>query len=382
MRSKLLPFIFFAGLIAIAALIWHNPPQSQQKAPIREHKITVETQTIQALPYQFILHSYGTVAPRTQSTLIAQVGGKVTSISPRLRNGGFFVAGDVLVEIDRRDYMASVRNAQANLVAAQLALTEEQAASEQAQEDWQRLGNTTKPPELVIRKPQLLAAQAKLDAAQSALSLAKLNLERTRISAPYDGRVLNKHVDVGQVVSTSTPLCDIYATDTIEVRLPLQNRDLAHINLPEHNTPELNLPHAIITSTLIRPETWPAQIVRTEGAIDRTTQQLYVVAQIEQPFGQAHKDKQPLKIGEYVTAKVYGNRAEQAIVIPNAAIYQGSYVYVVEDGVLRRKEIEIAWQNDVEAVIATGLRSAEQLVITTLGQVTSGTKVAIRDSRS
>jgi len=70
-------------------------------------------------------------------------------------------------------------------------------------------------------------------------------------------------------------------------------------------------------------------------------------------------------------------------VIPVSAIYQGSFVYVVEEGVLQRKPIRIAWQNQVEALIGDGLAVGQELVLSSLGQVFSGTPVlVVKDERS
>ena len=68
---------------------------------------------------------------------------------------------------------------------------------------------------------------------------------------------------------------------------------------------------------------------------------------------------------------------QDALVVPNNTIYQGTYVYVVEDGVLRRRDIDIAWQNDTEAIVAAGIAPGDELVLTPLGQVTSGVRVTI-----
>ena len=63
--------------------------------------------------------------------------------------------------------------------------------------------------------------------------------------------------------------------------------------------------------------------------------------------------------------------------IPNNAIYQGSYVYVVEDELLQRRDIQIAWQNDQDAIISAGMSDGDSLVTTSLGQVTSGIRVSV-----
>ena len=136
-----------------------------------------------------------------------------------------------------------------------------------------------------------------------------------------------------------------------------------------------------ITSSLIGKQQWQGQIVRTEGAVDENSQQLYVVAQIDNPYDASNSKVAPIKIGQYVNAEITGRTIEQALVIPNSAIYQGSYVYTVErienKAVLKRKDISIRWQNNEEALIDTGLTFGEQLVLTPLGQVSSGTAVKV-----
>ncbi len=378
---KLIPFAIFGGLILLAVVIKMNPPEAPQRGNFGGPQMVVETTTVKRQNYQVQLQSYGTVQPRTRSVLVAQVSGQIISVNENVRDGGFFEAGDVLGRIDPRDYEADVRIAEAALADARQALAEAEARSNQAREDWERLGNSGDAPDLVLRVPQLEAAKARVSSAESALQKANLDLERTRIVAPFSGRVLRKLVDVGQVVSPNTQLAEIYATDVVEIRLPVRNRDLSFIDLPESFRfgDADGKPKTAVTihSDLIGDETWNAQLVRTEGAIDATARQLHVIAHIEDPFGPENVGRAPLKIGQYVTAEIAGVRQSDVLVIPNSTIYQGSYVYTVEDGLLSRKDVEIAWQNDNDAIIANGLKHGDQLVTTPLGQVTSGLRVAI-----
>lgn len=384
MPKKLLPFIILAALIVLAVLIKLNPPSSERNAELKTRELAVEVVKLQVQIYQPVLQSYGRVKPRTESELVPQVAGKVVRISPNFRNGGFFEAGELLLEIDDRDYQASVNSARANLIESRQLLIQEQAQVKQAKDDWVRLGNQGQPPTLVSRQPQLKAAKAKVLAAEAQLDTAQANLERTRIVAPYAGRMLEKKVDVGQVVNANSAIASIYAVDTVEVRLPLKNRDLAYIDLPEslrvNKDRQQPLPAVELISELGKSEHWQGNIVRTEGAIDAASQQLYVIAQIDDPYGEAARDRQPLKIGQYVRAEISGRRLKQALVIPNNAIYQGSYVYLVEQGTLRRRNIDIAWQNDNQALIKEGLKAGELLVLTPLGQVASGTVVRVVDA--
>ena len=182
-------------------------------------------------------------------------------------------------------------------------------------------------------------------------------------------------------MSPNTQLAEIYATDVVEIRLPLRNRDLPFIDLPESyrytDVTRKTAGRVEIRSQLGREESWDALLVRTEGAIDEQARQLHVIAQIDDPFGRDHEYHTPLKIGQYVTARLEGKTLPRALVIPNNTIYQGSYVYIVEDGILRRRNIEIEWQNDAEAVIGAGLTPGDVLVTTPLGQVSSGIRVSV-----
>lgn len=382
MIKRIVPVIVIAVLGAISWVILQNPPEVQRGAPPKASKISVHTQMLERAPFQVQVKSYGRIQPRTQSTLLPQVSGQIVWLNPDFRAGGFFEQGEELIRLDSRDYEAAVAQAEASLMSARQALAEEEARSAQAAADWKRLGNAGQAPPLVLRKPQLNAAQAAMASAEASLATARLNLERTKIRAPYAGRVLETAVDLGQVVSSGTTLGQIYAVDVLEVRLPLQNRDLAYLRLPEEYRVEGSepfQPKVEIRSDLIRPEQWQGRVVQTEGAIDEASRQLHVLAQVDDPYGEKALDRVPLKVGQYVTALIDGIEIEDALLIPNRAIYQGSYVYVVEAGLLQRREIEIAWQDEDRALIATGLEAGDQLVLTSLGQVISGTPVRIRE---
>ena len=369
----LLPLIVLALLFGVALSI--KPPETASRGNGGPPRLLVEALTISASDYEVVLESYGTVQPRTRSQLVAQVGGQILTISPAFRDGGFFRKGDVLIEIDPRDYVADVRIAEATLLDARQALADAEARADTARADWERLGNEGEPPPRVAREPQLQAAAARLASADAALTKAKLALERTRVLAPYDGRVLSQDADVGQVVGANAPLGSIYATDSVEVRLPLRNRDLGYIDLPELDA-RADFAAVIFASELDDASRWGGTLVRTDGEIDPIARQLHVTARVDDPYGRSENGL-PIKIGQYVTAQISGRTIQDAIVIPNQIIYQGAFVYVVDDGVLDRRRIDIAWQNEIESIVTSGLEPGEQVVTTQLGQVTSGTRVTV-----
>ena len=379
----LLPFVVIAVSALAIYMIFFSSPEARKRGQRPPPSLVVEVLDIKPQDYQVTLSSFGKITPTTQSQLSSQVSGQIVAVSDNFKAGQFFSKGDTLVTLDDRDYKIRVQSASAERAQAQVALDEEIALSAQAIKDRKNLGTLGQASDYALRKPQMAAARAKLQAADANLKQALLDVERTVITAPYDGRILTKKVSVGQVVGSTTALADIYAVDNAEVELPIKNSQLALLNLPNNHLGETNPQASLIT--LLNNEGgatqfWQAQITRTSGAINENTQQLSVIAEISQPFAQA--DKRSLNIGQFVTAQITGKTLMDAIVIPNASIYQGSYVYLYEDGVLQRKNVVIAYQNNKEAIITSGVNANEKLVTTPLGQVNSGTAVSIAGQKA
>ncbi|WP_114327217.1 efflux RND transporter periplasmic adaptor subunit [Candidatus Colwellia aromaticivorans] len=387
-KKILVPIVIIVVTLALMMMIFKNPPTSKRAKPSKAAQMTVVTTTLTPQNYPVIVKSFGTVKPRTQSVLFAQVSGQINKVSKQFRAGGFFEQGDILIQLDDRDHRAEVKIAQASLMSAKQSLQEEGARVKQAQADWKRLGNGQTPNALVLRQPQYEAAKAQVLSGEALLDKVKLSLERTKIVAPYAGRVLKKHVDIGQVISSNTQLADIFAVDYVEIRLPIKNKDLPLMKLPEEyrNVHEQSegagnersmISNVVISSDLMGEQVWQGKIVRTESAIDEMSQQLYVVAQIIRPYDSEYNQGAQIKMGQYVTAHITGREIEDALVIPSSAIYQGSYVYIVQNNLLIRKNIQLGWQNGTESIVTQGLNAGDELVLTSLGQVSSGTPVAI-----
>jgi multidrug efflux system membrane fusion protein len=340
----------------------------------------VEIVRVQPQAYTVILESQGTVQPRTESTLIPEVSGRVITIEDHFREGGFFEAGELLVEIDNRNYANAVTIARADLAQARLLLDEEQARAEQAAQDWKKLGLSGQPDNLVLRVPQLASARAAAAAEEARLRQAEIDLERTRILAPYAGRVLEKNVDIGQVVSPGSILARIYAVDYAEIRLPLSNRQLAYLRLPEirRDGSKLAAPipviiHAEVGGTVYE---WDGRVVRTEGAIDAESRQWFVVAQVDNPYA-PRDDRPPLKVGQFVTAKIEGVRLQDVYLIPQSAMRTDNQVIVVsEENTIHAIPVQVLLEQG-DTTVVRGLEPNQAISLTPLPYAGEGATVHI-----
>lgn len=379
---RILPFIVLGLLVFIAYQITQSKPAAYKGKTKLPPRLVVETQVVNKAPFEVMIESFGVLQARTNSELYALISGQIKSVSPRYESGAFFNKGDILLTIDSADYEVAVQVAKGVLVNAELALAEEEARYEQVQRDWEKQNKRIKPSDYALRLPQLRAAKSSIETAKAQLTLAELNLARTNVRAPYDGRILTTFVNVGSVIGPNVQLAQIYSSDAIEVRLPIPNKALPFINLPEQNSgASQKYPQVTIGNTLSSPhQFWQGQVERTEAAIDAASQQLYVVARIDNPFDtDQNTSRRPLKIGQFVRATINGQKLEHVISIPNSTLYQGSYVYVVQNERIQRQPVDVLWRDQQSSVIQSGLENGQQLVTTLLGQITSGTLVEVKN---
>jgi RND family efflux transporter MFP subunit len=360
----------------------NRPEPERRSRPVNLPEVDVRS--LAPSSYQVVARTRGTVRPRTESTLIPEVNGRVVEVSPSLRSGEFFEAGEVLLSIDPRDYRSDVAIAEADLVQARAGLTEEQVRAEQAAREWKRLGESGEPDPLVLRKPQLASARAAVRIAQARLGRARLQLERTAIVAPYAGRVLEQNVDLGQYVSGGTVLARIYAVDYVEVRLPLTNRQLEFVDVPEiYRRDEAGKrqpgPRVRFEARVgQREHVWEGRVVRAEGSVDARSRQLFVVAQVADPYARGPRDRPPLKVGQFVEATVEGRTLEGVFVIPRGALRPGDQVLLIdEQRRIASRDVGVLWADEDSAVIGEGLATGDRLVLTPLGAGMEGVEVRV-----
>ena len=379
---QFLPLFIIALSLLIAYIIYLNKPEAKRR-PSHRKPLTVETIKLKAQDFPVIIHTQGVVEPRTTTTLIPRVSGEIIKTADNFRPGGFFESGDTLLIIDPTDYKLAIKSAQATLSEAMLSYKEEQALAEQAAENWKHLGRTKPPSDLVLRKPQLARAKASVDSALAQLERVKLDLKRTRIKAPFAGRVLEQFVDIGQYVSPGNPLAKIFAIDYVEVRLPVTEQQRSMIDLPyayrDRDNSTYTPPVASVFATIGGVDySWEGQVVRTEGSIDRETRQIYMVVQIDNPYRHRKNNRPPLEIGQFVKAKISGKTLKHVFSIPRSAVQGNNTIMIVDkDNRIHRRTLNVVWETDDALLARDALNPDERLCATYIPFVAENAKVVI-----
>jgi len=292
----------------------------------------------------------------------------------------------MLLQIDPSDYQTALKRAEAALASRQAKLSDETARSRQALKDWQNLGKSGQPSDLVLRKPQLQDAKANVSAAEADVEKAQRDLQRTRITVPYDGLLKAKSVDIGQYVTPGTRLGVSFAIDTVEIRLPLSKRDMAFLELPSATEaqqapfPKVTLLPAESGST----QSWQAEIIRTEGVVDEASRMIYAVAQVVDPYGVLGLSTQDeLKVGTFVSAQIEGIAVENVVVLPRFVVQSDNTVLVANEN----RELEIRSVTVIRAeprtvYVSDGLSGGEKVVTTTLEAPIPGTRLILSGEES
>jgi len=394
-----------ATALAIAALTFSQPsPDRAEPAVVLP---LVRTVVAEARTQRMFVTAYGSVEPRTESDLVAEVRGRILRVGPALVAGGFFAAGEELLALDDRDARIAVDRARAQV---KLRASEADLASADA-ERRRRLAEqgAASAADLEQVESRAQVARAQLDEARAQLAQAQLDLERTVVRAPFEGRVRERFVDLGQFVSPGARLARIYAVDYAEVRLPIATEELVHLDMPlgfdsqprmadaparadeavalgdSSESGGVGSPVSLHARLGGRDLEWSARLVRTEGEIDARMRTLRVVARIDDPYGLHGEQPAPLPTGLFVEARIRGRERENVFVLPSAALRDGDRVYVVEpsaDGdVLRMRDVELARRGPSEITVASGLASGDRVIVSPLRAAIDGMKLRIAAQR-
>ena len=371
-----LPIGILAGGIA-AYLILSVEPEKPKSPPATPQAIRTRVKELQVQDYPVVIKAHGIVRSHDEVILSAQVSGLITRISPSFEAGSYFNEDDVLIELDSKDYKIAVAVAEARLLSAQSAL---QLATLNHERNL-KIFKEKLIPEAEVDHTSAIRSQAAadVDSATAQVDRSKRDLERTKIRAPFNGRVRHKAVGLGQSVGPGTPLGGAFAVDFAEVRLPIAGRELQFLALPEKlDDPPLDveLRDAIGGAS---DGVWQAKIVRTDGALDDNSLELFAIARVDDPFG-LKSGKPPLRIGQPVTASIAGRVLTNVVALPRIAVRQLDQIVLIDKSALTltAKTIVPLWSDEQFIIVRDPLvQDGTLLSITHLVYAPNGAKVEI-----
>jgi RND family efflux transporter MFP subunit len=381
MQSKafkvLLPVVLVLAALAVTVVMVKTRPRAQrQTPPAPQPRVTVFQ--IEGGHAPVHVKGFGSVKAKRSVGITPQVSGEIIMKDPAFDSGGYFTTGQELLKIDDTDYLLAVARAEADVAQAEVNLARAEEEAQVARSEWSRIGGRNKsdePTPLVLHEPQLKLAQAGLEAARAALRQARVNLDRCTISAPFDGRVLEAGIEVGQYLRAGNPVGTIYATDTAEITVPVPDEDLAWIRLD--NGDHLAGKVTVTADFAGAEHTWEGQAVRLGGAVDSRSRLVPVVVEVDNPYERSGQ-RPPLVEGMFVEVRFAGQAPDGALVIPRIALRPGNRVWVADrENRVSVRQVTVARAGVDEALVTDGLSAGERVITSNLQYVTDGMPVTL-----
>lgn len=379
-KNKLLPLLF----IIIGGLLGYYILHSGQEKPTNFNKNKYKkVRTVQAsqLIKSSVVPSWkasGFVIPAESVDVYSRLSGNIMSINPDAFPGGVLKKDQWLAKIDTIDFELALKSEEAQLEQAQANLSLVQVDQVLAKEELLLLNNNGAlniDEALVLREPQLTVAQAKISVAENNVEKAKLNLVRSKVTMPFDGKIISKKIGTGSRVSTNTALFSVINTDVywLEVKIPHKFLPLLDKN---------------VLARISQPRLWgedkerQAHFVSILPELDSNDRQVKVLLAIKQP--QLETANQPqVFINDFLNVQLQGKAIDNAWTIQHSWLQPDNTIWVIDqDSRLQKRPVSILFKERDLIYVHTNLEPGDKALAEKPGIASVGLLVNIREGLS
>ena len=389
MKKILFPIIILGALLWASWYLVQMRPDPKAKEMKRKIPF-VEIIRAEKKPLRSSILAYGTIQPRTLTTLIAEVPGIIEQVAPfaqesqtntSFRAGGFFRKGDMLLTIEETDLITMKAEARANLRRAELQLLQEQEFAKQAKIEWgDRDWNLAS--DLVKRIPQIEKAVAETKAAEARLTQASRDLNRSQVRAPFEGRILQTMADVGQQVGAgaSASLAQIYALNSAEINFALSRSAMNFLGFSDGFKPSDELSVQVEVLSPEEKVLHTGILDRSEGVVDPRTRLTNLIARVDKCFANPYAEKPvsfPLAVGQFVNLRLWGAEVNVFLIPESAFRTQDSILLVNDENRLVTRKISVIHRANKLAWVTEGLNDGEQICVTPIEIISEGMQINV-----
>ena len=384
-RAIIAIIIMFAAGLTAYYLIVINPAHTKKKTVETKHIVAVNTTTVTLDTYPVKIEVMGQVSPAREAALKSRVSGEVINVSDQFIPGSIISADDEILQIDEADYLLDIKVKKAALRQARSALKLEQGLQAIARDELKiieqstgtKLGNT----DLALRKPQLEQARANVAAAAANLEVAELNLERTKIIAPFNALIAQRNTDLGNIVSPQDTLARLVSTDEYWIGA----------EIPVHNLRWLTLPKTLdepASKALIKLDGGRGyhygSLLKMTGSLGVQSRLANIIISVPDPLllkpeESKQERKAPLVLGDYVHITIFGRPLENAARIPVKYIRNKGNIWLERNGKLVVQPILIAYEDRHFAYVVKGIKDNDNIITSNIITPINGMDIAVQN---
>ncbi|TAE76880.1 MAG: efflux RND transporter periplasmic adaptor subunit [Verrucomicrobia bacterium] len=325
--------LFVLSLLVAPALVRGQAPA----APV-----AAEVFVVQPTPMAESIETVGTLRARESVDIVPELTKRLTRIA--MKEGGSVEKDELLFLLDDADLVAEIAE-----IDARIKLAETNAARVE-----------TLLPQRAVSRQEYDFAKAELGIIQAQKATKEVALTKTRIRAPFGGKIGIRHVSEGALVEPKTVLTTLQDLSAIKVDFPL----------PERYAGDLRVGQKFTFTVAGNASVFEGEVAVIEPAADAATRSLRARGICKEPKG--------LLPGAFAEVSLQLDRIAQGFAIPSQAVVpspRGHGVYLLRDGKAEFREIEIGIRSDVQVQVLRGLKEGDQLLITNLLRLRPGVPV-------
>ncbi len=374
---RLLLAVVILGVSGAVSWHWMNNPPTTERRPPETRATLVEVTPVDPAPARVTVRAMGTVVPAREILMAARVAGPVREVSPEFVPGGRFRAGDRMLVVDKKDYELAVAQQEGNLTRAEAEVTLESGQQAVSRREFELLGGgaTDEELELLLRRPQQASKKAAAATARAALEKARVDLERTTVTAPFNATVRERRTDLGAYVAPGTPLAALIGTDEYWVEVSVPVGELPWMAFPE--SPE----DAGSPARVYHQAAWgdgvfrSGAVVRLLPDIETQGRMARLLVAVRDPLGLDSEEarKHPLLLDSFVRVEIEGAEMPPVVRVPRPMLHEGGRVWVMlPDKTLDIRDVSIVWGAEDAVYVSSGLGAGDLLVTSEIGAAVPG----------
>ena len=390
------------GSAALAAFMVSLRPEPVRREPPSPVPVAI-TEPAEAGAGPIPVRGAGTVRPRAEIDVAAEIGGRVVWVSPAFQSGGRIRRGQALFRLDDADHRHRVERARAGVAGQEVELLRVEVEARIARDQYERFRRrrgdgapAAAAGPLALWEPQVEAARAAVQGARIAVADAELLLSRTEVRAPFAGVVRTESIDLGQFVTAGRAVGRLYAADAVEVVVPLSDADAALIpglwDLRAGDA-DRRVAARVVADYGDDGHAWAGYVDRVEAALDEATRTLDVIVRVPDPFtggvplaadasrgadagGHASGARSPpLLVGKFVDIEIQGLTPDQYFRVRRSALRPGDEVWAMRDGALTIVPVRVLQRADDDVYLTGALRAGQPVVVGGIEIATEGMAV-------
>jgi multidrug efflux system membrane fusion protein len=347
-----------------------QPLEKVDATPAPPPPVPIVAGTVAQHDVPIYLSGVGTVIAYNTDVVRAQIQGQIISIN--FTEGQTVHTGDLLAQIDPRPYQALIEQYTGNLERDQAQLKNAEANlarySQLGSKGWAT-------PQLVeTQQAQVGELQAAIKTDQALIDAANVQLSYTRLTSPIDGVAGIRQIDVGNIISPSNTNGLVVVTQLHPISLIF--------TLPETNLPQIQQQQQQTKTPLpVLAYSQDNTIQLDQGVLGLVNNEILQTTGSIQLKANFDNNSNRLWPGELVNARLLVDTRHNGLTVPAAVVQQGPkgpYAYVVNpDSTVAVRPIKVAQVTDGEALIDSGLKANEQVVVDGQYKLQPGAHVTI-----